>query len=239
MKRCSRHVLFLAALFLLGLPQLAFSSTYTFSSWDNSGTQNDLSDLDHNYLHLWGIDWKLPQGETISGASIHFSNIYDWQRETDILKVYLLDNVRLNDVPGSVDLITIPDNQQTSPANEIPYYDGTRFSDYARIWSWSDPDLRVGQVDPATGAKRTSSGFTFDYAFDGGEISLLTTYLSTPNLWGKTSNVGIGFDPDCHYYNGGITWTINTTTATVPEPTTIILLGAGLVALGLRRRMLR
>ena len=40
---------------------------------------------------------------------------------------------------------------------------------------------------------------------------------------------GTGWDPDCHYWNDGVTLSIETVPA--PEPTTMILFGTGLIGL--------
>jgi len=65
------------------------------------------------------------------------------------------------------------------------------------------------------------------YDFDPFEIATLNTYVTDGNF-------GLGFDPDCHYYNNGIT--LNIETAPVPIPTTILLLGSGLLGFGLLSR---
>lgn len=63
------------------------------------------------------------------------------------------------------------------------------------------------------------------YSFTADELSDLMTYLTDGNF-------GLGFDPDCHYWNNGITLTVQT----VPEPGMLLLLGSGLVGLAFYRR---
>ena len=47
----------------------------------------------------------------------------------------------------------------------------------------------------------------------------------------------LGFDPDCHYFNNGITLTITAIPASTPESPSIMLLGSGLlVSMTLLRR---
>ena len=44
-------------------------------------------------------------------------------------------------------------------------------------------------------------------------------YLASYFSWLSDGNFGFGIDPDCHYYNDGITFNI-TTTHEAPEPAT-------------------
>lgn len=181
----------------------AYATTYNFFP-----SPQDLYELEHQSYYTWGIRWSIPAGEQITEATLTYYNIYDWTTESnDRLFTHLLDNP-LNGTRSYTDNEGGGDN-----------FSGQGYL----VGNWTDPN----------GGSPTN--FNLTYTFSSlGLLDELTAFLNSPYNISNSSraNFGFGIDPDCHYYNSNITFSI-TTRSVVPEPTTISLLLLGMFGLGL------
>lgn len=190
---------------------LAWGNAYTFTPSDAK-----LGNLDHNYAYAWrinspGLKTDLANGMVIETAVLEISGIRDWKREPDILYINLFD-------------------RSTSFASDVARsWDGEGGGNYFQgrgvfVGQWSDTDGPYGLSAPG-----------HDLAFNLGALGFLdelTTYAADGLFV-------FGFDPDCHYYNNGISFKITTGGTSVPDGgVTLILLGGALLGLyGLRRKV--
>lgn len=189
----------------------AHALTYSFSP-----EPPDLNDLPHSYFYSWCVDWQPSADEIVVGATLAVENIDDWTIEDN-------DFLYFSYLPGMTDFVSVRQYTDWQDAGDDWAGWGITFITY------SDLDL-TGKPSP--------EDIIYDFFNpdpvldpDGFGPTIIAGIFNDALANGQ---FGIGIDPDCHYYNDGITITI--TTAPVPEPATLLLLGFGIVGLGLIKR---
>jgi hypothetical protein len=187
---------------------MALSSPAIANVYNFTPTDSDLADLPHATYLTWGVNLNLSPGETITGATLTYKNIYDWRVEPDDhLYTTLLDN----------------------PSSGVRFYvdnqgGGNNFAGQGTlVGNWNDP----------AGGAPNGTNLVYDFG-QLGLIDALNQYASTAPGRGQ-ANIGFGLDPDCHYYNSGVTFTVRTSPI-VPAPEAILLGGFGVALVGLMRR---
>ena len=182
----------------------------------------DLNDLDHHMVYTWRIDNISLTNLAVSSASLTFTNIANWDGNANVLHIHLLDTAKGSGVRSFVD----------DPSNSVPVTDLT--DDFVSGRYHNDPNWLVanGTLDlllanPSFG----TTGSTYTINFTTAQIATLTQYINNGH------DIAFGLDPDCHYFNDGLKFTINVTP--VPEVGTILpiaVLLASVIGLEIRRR---
>ncbi len=186
-------LLSVAIAFIVTMGGVAGAATYSYTFRPSPA---DLYDLEHGKYYTWGIDWSVPDGEQIVGATLFFDNIRNYNSSPNDLWATALDSAASGVVVGR---------------------DGG-----------GGGDQYAGQGILLNHWQNLSSHpQDITYTFSSSEVAGLSGYLADGNF-------GLGFDPDCHFYNDGITLTVNT----VPIPGAVWLMFAGLAGIiGVRRKI--
>jgi len=173
-------------------------------------TPADLWDLSHWRYYTWGIEWMIPEGERISFATLSIDNIKS---------IGNINNWRVARDILYIHLLDDPPPGARKAGRDVLERDdafegtGLLLTTYTDDDQWPHPPR------------------DFSYEFEVGEIDVLQDYVANGVF-------GFGFDPDGHYFNDGVSLTIET--QPYPEPCTMMLTVIGLGFVGrtrLRRRL--
>ncbi len=166
----------------------------TTLSWQPSPA--DLNDLDHHQVYTWRIDNITVNPATITSATISFNNIANWDTNSNVLHMHLLDTARFAGVASFVD----------DPTNSSPVTDFTDDFISTRFHSDSHWLVANGTADTFLRDKSfTNNPVDYTYTFNASQLAALQQYIA------HGGDIALGFDPDCHYFNDGVTFTLNFT----------------------------
>jgi hypothetical protein len=196
-----KTIAILSLVSMMSLVSMADAAIYTLQP--SPSPDGDLWDLSHYNYYAWKItanQFNPASDEIITGASLFFDNIENWDSESNTLYVSLLSG---SDLSFADEVFTGNDNEAGGDS-VLAQFDGVPLVTFNNLPA-SPQDLI--------------------YNFNPADIVMLNAYAADGVF-------GIGFDPDCRYWNDGISLTIQT----IPEPTTVLLLGLGGLGFLSRRR---
>jgi hypothetical protein len=188
--------------FLLGitcavvLACLATDASAATSTMSFQPTPTDLNDLDHHDVYTWRIDNINLSNVSITSATLTFANIANWDSNTNMLFAWLLDTANGSGVTTTQDV-----SSSQAPVTDIS--DFFTNASLSPLLASSTAKTKLFQHS------FTTTPTTWTYTFDATELAALQNYINSGH------DIAFGFDPDCHFFNDGITFTMTLTP--VPE----------------------
>lgn len=186
----------------------------------------DLNDLDHHSAYTWRIDNINLNGGHIESATLTFKDIANWDANPNVLHLWLLDTAKNAGVASFID-----DRTNSGPVTDLT-------DDFGNPRFHSDPNWLVASGTSKTFLTDKSFSMnpsTYTFSFNAAQLDMLRQYIASGN------NFAFGLDPDCHFWNNGVTFAMNITP--VPEMATLFPLVGLLVAITsthiLRRRKMQ
>ena len=245
MKLVLSAVAFAAALF--AVPAAYAQTTYSYQP-----NPADMNDFDHHSVYSWNV--KPTQFDSamtsVTGGTLTFTNIANWKAEANVMHLWLFDTSVYSGVKSFYDDKTSNSNvtDLTDDFSNARYHNGVDANGSKAPWLIADGTKGIS-LD--SGALSVSSGYwsydaahtgwqdgnasnnwadatkakTVTFTFSNAAISTLNSYLA------NGGDFALGFDPDCHYFNDGVTLSLNTAPKTgpaaVPEPGLLTFLATG------------
>lgn len=234
----------------------AQATSFSFQPTDSFGgdtNTHDLGDLSHANTYTWGINGtsetslktQLTSGYSITSAVLTISNLYNWSSADTInqLFIHLLDNPQT----GVKAVVDDPNDNGVNQGVVSDYFGGKIAGNkvgsnwVAYGYDSTGALIPTGTTNIYLTQYHDNDGPTtkvnYSFVFSVAQASILQSYIANGHTGGTSyADFGLGFDPDCHFYNNGVCLTINTAIVPVPDGSmSLALLVVGLLALwGLR-----
>lgn len=180
----------------------------------------DINDLDHHMVYTWRIDNISLSGLAVTGATLSIANIANWDTNPNVLHLHLLDTAINPGIASFFDTGGVPVADLTDD------FVSTRFH--------SDPNwlVKAGTADTFLADPTfTTTGVNYALNFTASQLQTLSAYIAN----GK--DIAFGLDPDCHFFNDGITFKMTLTP--VPEMSALFPLIGLLAAVAFTRILQR
>ena len=206
--------------------------TYSFVPSDN-----DLGDLDHKDTYIWGVSdanlkYDVTHGYSITGVTITITGLYNWEVADTDNQLYI--NILGNPQSGLHIVQDNPNDTGDNKGTRSNYFAGNIATNYGVYYTGA-----ATLVTTYHDGNNNNTPATFTYNLTSTQRSILQGYIQAVTANGD-ADFGLGFDPDCHFYNTGVCVTITTSQNSVPDGSaTLGLLSLGMVAIAALRRSLR